>query len=219
MQDPKNSKTTAAEGKSSKGGAGKVAAASPRGGTIGILAGVAIIAPVLIRELTTGTDPFLLLPVALVIFTLALAGFRKVQGGQDGTIGRVGLILSAAGALLLAVMLGVIAYLDIVSNTRLQNFTPVYLGTILLVAGILVFGVASLKAGILGRGATLLMMVSLPLGILFDQIAALRGRSFLWGPDLILGPGMHLGLKVMGLALIWLGYSILNKSKQKVDTA
>lgn len=219
MQDPKNSKTTAAEGKSSKGGAGKVAAASPRGGTIGILAGVAIIAPVLIRELTTGTDPFLLLPVALVIFTLALAGFRKVQSGQDGTVGRIGLILGVAGALLLAVMLGVVAYLDIVNNTRLQSVTPVYLGVILLLAGIVVFGGASLKAGVLGRGATLLFMVSLPLGILLDVMGAFRGRSFRWGPDLVLGPGTHLGLKVMGLALIWLGYSILNKSKQKVDTA
>lgn len=219
MQDPKNSKTTKPERKSSKGGTGKVAPASPRGGTIGILAGVAIIAPVLIRELTTGTDPFLLLPVALLVLTFALGGFRKVQGGKDGTVGRIGLILGAAGALLLAVMLGVIAYLDIVNNTRLQSVTPVYLGVILLVAGMVIFGGASLKAGVLGRGATLLFIVSLPLGILLDLIGAFRGRSFRWGPDLVLGPGTHLGLKVMGLALIWLGYSILNKRKQKVDTA
>lgn len=219
MQDPKNSKTKAAEGARSKGGAGTTTYSSPRGGTAGILAGVAVIAPVLIRELTTGTDPFLLLPVALIVLTFALAGFRKVQGGQDGTPGRIGLILAAVGALLLTISFLVMAYLDMVQNTRLQNLLPLQLGGIALVAGILVFGGASLKAGVLVRGATLLLMVSLPLGVLLDLANAFRGRGFRWGPDLVLGAETHLGLKVMGLALIWLGYSVLNKSKQKVDTA
>ncbi|MEX2587135.1 MAG: hypothetical protein WD602_03965 [Actinomycetota bacterium] len=218
MQDPNNSKTKA-KGSGSKGGAGTTASSSPRGGTAGILAGVAVIAPVLIRELTTGTDPFLLLPVALVVLTVALAGFRKVQGGADGAVGRIGLIASAVGAVLLAVVFLFMAYLDMVKNTRLQNLMPLYLGAVLLVGGILVFGGASLKAGTLGRGATLLLMVSLPLGVILDLLGAFRGRGFRWGPDLVLGPETHLGIKVMGLALIWLGYSILTKSKQKVDTA
>lgn len=190
--------------------------AKGRGGTAGILAGVAVIAPLLIKELMMGSEPFLLLPLTMIVLAVALAGFRVAQGGRDGTIGRIGLLLAALGAIVLAVMFAIMAYQDIVLNTRLQSGTwLIQYGFLSLVVGILIFGSASLVAGVIARGPTLLMMASLVLGILLDQIGAFPGLRFRWGPQIALGQGMHYGLKIFGLSLIWLGYSILKDTKAK----
>ncbi|HYN98913.1 MAG TPA: hypothetical protein VEU28_04500 [Actinomycetota bacterium] len=185
-----------------------------RGGTAGIFAGVAIIAPVLIKELALGSEPFLLLPVAMIALSVALSGFRVAQGGRDGKLGRIGLILAVGGALLLTVMFAIMAYKDLVLNTRLQSGTwLLQLGFFALLAGILLFGSATLVAGVITRGPVLMMMVSLVLGLLLDRLGAFASLRFRWGPDIALGQGMHYGLKVFGLSLIWLGYSILKDTK------
>jgi len=190
-----------------------------RGGTATIFAGVAIIAPVLIRELTSGSDPFLLLPITLILLAVALGGLRVAQAGKDGKLGRIGFLLASAGCLVLAIMLIVIAYNDFVLNTRMQSGEfLIDVGFYLLVAGLILFGAAALQAGALARGPMLLMVVSLPLGALLDLVGAFGGdRGFQWGPGLVLGPGLHLGLKIMGLALIWMGYSILKTTKVQAE--
>jgi len=190
-----------------------------RGGTATIFAGVAIIAPVLIRELTSGSDPFLLLPITLILLAVALGGLRVAQAGKDGKLGRIGFLLASAGCLVLAIMLIVIAYNDFVLNTRMQSGEfLIDVGFYLLVAGLILFGAAALKAGALARGPMLLMVVSLPLGALLDLVGAFgEDREFQWGPGLSLGPGLHLGLKIMGLALIWMGYSILKTTKVQAE--
>lgn len=187
-----------------------------RGGTAGIFAGVAIIAPVLIRELALGSEPFLLLPVSMIALAVALSGFRVAQGGRDGKLGRLGLIIAVVGALILTVMFSIMAYNDLVLNTRLQSGAGIIqLGFYALLAGILIFGAATLVAGIITRGPTLLMMVSLVVGLFLDMIGAFPGLRFRWGPEIVLGQGMHYGLKIFGLSLIWLGYSILKDTKAK----
>lgn len=187
-----------------------------RGGTAGIFAGVAVIAPVLIRELSLRSEPFLLLPVTMIALAVALAGFRVAQGGRDGKLGRIGLMVAVLGTLILTVMFTIMAYLDVVQNTRLQSGTwLLQFGFFALLAGILLFGGASLVAGAISRGPVLLMMASLVLGVLLDMVGAFPGFRFRWGPDIILGQGMHYGLKVFGLSLIWLGYTILKDNKAK----
>ena len=188
-----------------------------RGGTAGIVAGVAIIAPVLIRELTQ-SEPFLLLPVAIIVLGIAISGFRVGQGRRDGKVGRLGFLVAELGALVLTVMLLIILYKGEVQNTRLQSGEWLLnAGLFALMGGLLVFGVATLKAGVLIRGATLMMMVSLPLGVFLDAIGAFPGRVFTWGTPtaFVFGQGMHYGLKIFGLSLIWLGYSILKDTKAK----
>jgi hypothetical protein len=149
------------------------------------------------------------------LLAVALGGLRVAQAGKDGKLGRFGFLVASAGCLVLALMLLVIAYNDFVLNTRLQTGDFLLdLGFYLLVGGLILFGAASLQAGALARGPMLLMVVSLPLGALMDLVGAFGGnRRFDWGPGLILGPGLHLGLKIMGLALIWMGYSILKTTK------
>lgn len=188
-----------------------------RGGTAGIFAGVAIIAPVLIRELTR-SEPFLLLPVAIIVLGIAISGFRVGQGRRDGKMGRLGFLVAELGALTLTVMLLIILYKGEVQNTRLQSGEWLLnAGFFALMGGLLVFGAATLKAGVLSRGATLMMMVSLPLGVFLDTIGAFPGRVFTWGTPtaFVFGQGMHYGLKIFGLSLIWLGYSILKDTKAR----
>lgn len=204
---------------------GATAAASPaavrrspknRGGNAGIIAGVAVVAPVLIRELVLDRpEPALLLPITMIALAVALSGFRVAQGGRDGTLGRIGLLIASAGCAILTVMFVIMAYQAEVQNTRLQTGVgALKLGFFLLLGGILIFGSASLVAGVISRGPMLLMMVSLLLGVILDVAGAFPGLRFRWGP-ISLGQGMHYGLKIFGLSLIWLGYSILKDSKAK----
>ncbi|MGQ0680076.1 MAG: hypothetical protein ACT4OM_10575 [Actinomycetota bacterium] len=190
-----------------------------RGGTVGVLAGVAVIAPVLIRELTRGNDPYLLLPISLVLVAVALGGLRVAQSGKDGKLGRIGMLMAVAGCALTAVMFLFVAYNDMVLNTRLQNGISLFtLGFTLLAGGLALFGAATLAAGTLARGPVLLMMVALPAGVLLDLVGAFAGdRRFGWGPGVVLGAGLHLGMKVFGLALVWLGYSILKATRLKSE--
>jgi hypothetical protein len=207
---------TAASSAAAARPAAKKPALKGRGGTAGIFAGVAIIAPVLIRELALGSEPFLLLPVSMIALAVALSGFRVAQGGRDGKLGRIGLIIAVVGALVLTVMFSIMAYNDLVLNTRLQSGAGIIqFGFYALLAGILTFGAATLVAGVITRGPTLLMMVSLVAGLFLDMIGAFPGLRFRWGPEIVLGQGMHYGLKIFGLSLIWLGYSILKDTKAK----
>ena len=171
-----------------------------RGGTASIFAGVAIIAPVLIRELTSGSDPYLLLPVSLIILAVALGGLRVGQGGKEGKLGRIGMLIATAGSLLLAIMLMAVAYADLVNNTQLQSGASLIdIGFYLLVLGLVLFGAASLQAGVLARGPMLLMMMSLPLGIFLDMVGAFAGdRRFRWGQSLELGAGIAPGFEGYG---------------------
>ncbi|HVL52525.1 MAG TPA: hypothetical protein VM754_13625 [Actinomycetota bacterium] len=209
----------ASTGAGAAGGTGTRVArpvAKGRGGTAGIFAGVAVIAPILIKELTLGREPYLLLPLTMIVLAVALAGFRVAQGGRDGKFGRIGLVIACLGALVLAGMFAIMAYLDIVQNTRLQSGTwLLQFGFFALLGGILLFGSASLVAGVISRGPVLLMMASLVLGVVLDQIGAFPGLRFRWGPEVVLGQGMHYGLKIFGLSLIWLGYSILRDTRAK----
>lgn len=211
-------KARAASGSTTANAAGK-AGSTGRGGTASILAGVAIIAPVLIRELTRDTDPLLLLPVGLVAIAVALPGIRAAQAGKNGKLGRIGMLVAALGALILAVMFLLAAYNDLISNSRLQSGDWLFtVGFALLVAGLAIFGASTLVAGVLARGPILLMMVSLPLGALLDYVGAFPGgRAFPWGSGIVLGAGLHLGMKVFGLSLIWLGYTIMRAARLKAD--
>lgn len=200
---------------------GSTRTSTGRGGTVGILAGVAIIATVLIRErpafirdAVAGTEPFYLLPVAVLLFALALSGFRVSQAGADGKLGRIGFIIAEAGAALALVVLLFMSLRMAGDPETVGGATVLSLALGLVMVGVGLFGAATLQAGILARGATLLMMVSLPLGAILDSLGAFSVERG-WGSPVAfaLGEGMHYALKLFGFALIWLGYSILKDSK------
>lgn len=197
----------------------RVPLAKGRGGTAGIFAGVAVIAPVLIREIFTGSDAFILLPLSLVAVGIALSGFRVAQAGRDGNLGRLGLTLAGVGLLLITVLVIAASYRDLAQDAALQSGLGfLRFGFILFLVGLVLFGAATLRAGVLGRGPTLMMMVSLPLAAILQGAGVFPG-GFSWSRSIILGQGIHYGLKIFGLSLIWLGYSILKDTKAKSTAA
>ncbi|HEX2259880.1 MAG TPA: hypothetical protein VHJ40_09085 [Actinomycetota bacterium] len=176
-----------------------------RGGAAAIIAGVAIIAPILIGELTP-RDPFLLMPLSLVILIFGLAGLRAAQGGADGALGRIGFLVASLGALFLAAVLALMRYRELVLNTRLNNAVSlVSTGFLILLIGILIFGLAMVRAGKLNRIAALALLLSIPAGLAIDRFAMLTE------PGIRLLPGFRMGVKFFGLALIWIGYSIFSR--------
>jgi hypothetical protein len=178
-----------------------------RGGAAPIIAGVAIIAPILIAELTA-RDPFLMMPLSLILVVFGLAGLRAAQAGGDGVLGRIGFLISAAGGLFLAAVLALMKYNELVLNTRLRNAVSlISIGFFILLIGVVVFGAAMVMAGRLNRLAAVVLMLSIPVGLAIDRF------SMLTGPGIRLEPGFRVGVKIFGLALIWLGYSIISKPK------
>ena len=176
-----------------------------RGGAAAIIAGVAIIAPILIGELTP-RNPFLLMPLSLIILVFGLAGLRAAQRGADGALGRIGFLVSAVGALFLAGVLVLMRYQESVLNTRLNNAVSlISTGFLIFLIGVLVFGVAMVRAGRLNRIASLLLLLSIPAGLAIDRFAMLTE------PGIRLLPGFRMGVKFFGLALIWIGYSIFSR--------
>ncbi|MDQ4145164.1 MAG: hypothetical protein M3198_15780 [Actinomycetota bacterium] len=108
------------------------------------------------------------------------------------------------GCLFLAGVLVLRIYYVQVLNTRLPNLRLLLaLGFYVLVAGILLFALAMVRAGVLNRWASLLFLVSIPLGLAIDRFSIFTGR-------ISLDPGLRSGIKLLGVALIWLGYSILS---------
>jgi hypothetical protein len=176
-----------------------------RGGAAAIIAGVAIIVPILIGELTP-RNPFFLLPLSLVLLVFGLAGLRTAQGGADGALGRIGFLVASVGALFLAGVLALMRYRESVLNTRLNNAASlVSTGFLIFLIGVLVFGVAMVKAGRLNRIASLVLLLSIPAGLAIDRFAMLTE------PGIRLMPGFRMGVKFFGLALIWIGYSIFSR--------
>ena len=175
------------------------------GGVAPIIAGVAVIAPILMSELAR-RDPLPIIPVSMLILIFGLAGLRKAQEGRDGALGRLGFLVSSAGALLLAVVLPLSTYNQMVLNTRLRNAVSlISIGFVILLVGVVIFGVAMVKAGRLNRVAALVLLLSIPAGMALDRFAMFTE------PGLRLLPGFRAGVKIFGLALIWLGYTILSK--------
>jgi hypothetical protein len=184
-----------------------------RGGAAAIIAGVAVIAPVLLSELA-GRDPFTLLPVSLIILVFGLSGLRKAQAGRDGQVGKIGYFLAAGGASLLTIMLLVRTYNQVVLNTQLQGGLFLFIaGFFALVIGVLAMGASMLNAKVLHRIAAIVFMLALPLGLIIRQISAPGGSG------VRIDGGVGLGIKIFGLGLVWLGYGIISAKSEAVRNA
>lgn len=128
-----------------------------------------------------GREDVALLVLALLLTAAGLGGLYALQGGSHGLLGRAGFYLALAA--LVARALGAVAFLAGSSALEWVSLP----GTIGMLVGFVVYGLATLRTGVLPRwygvALALSVPVSLPLAVygtaLFGLIMAALGLA-LW---------------------------------------
>lgn len=155
-----------------------------------------------------GYDLFVaFVPATLILLFFSFPALHKAQRGRNGVTGTIGywLMLIAGGLFALVFLVGI--FYDTVMNEAPETALPflfaddspifpiVFFGLIL---GILIFGIATLIAGVAPRLATLLFLFGLPLGVLLD--------FFILQSEDSQGPGFYIGIPMFAIGLLWLGW-------------
>jgi len=169
-------------------------------------AGALLILTVLLTEFVADGF-FYLVGLVFLLLVVALPGLQAQQAGRSGLLGRIGFSMALIGAALLAVLFAVVGVAE-----TFFGFDPDESGSPLLflavgfftfLVGIILFGIATARAGVLRRGAALLFTLGLPLALAID---ILTGAFF--GEEEEAAWGMYIGFTIFSVGLIWLGYAL-----------
>lgn len=141
------------------------------GGLATIVAGVLFVAPPLIYRYFPQAMPgftmetFLL--VALLLVPVGMVGFHSLQSQSYGRVGRTGFWMALASPLTVA--LGAASYLfsgNVFGTSLLWLAMPI--GPLLLLAGFVLYGVATLQARVLPRWCGVAFIVALPIALVLS---------------------------------------------------
>ncbi|MBA2617572.1 MAG: hypothetical protein H0U91_05310 [Rubrobacter sp.] len=148
-----------------------------------------------------------LMPIVLLLLMAGLAGFHAAQRGAYGRQGRIGVVASSVGLALMVVgnaaefwLFTTQAYAE--ANGRQASWVVFLLGMLLLAIGSALFGVATIRAGVLPRLGGLLMVVWLLVGILSSILSAVTG---VLATDLAFSLG---SAGTLGAAWVVMGYAV-----------
>lgn len=138
--------------------------------------------------------------IALILIVMGLVGLYARQSEQTGTLGLIAFITAFSGTLMtfgllwgepfLGPFLSEMAPGVLEAEPEGSLVAGVFLSLVLLTLGWLLFGLASLRAGVLSRGAAVLLIVG---AVLFFVL------SFLEWP---------FGSSILGAAVAWMGYGL-----------
>ncbi len=176
------------------------------GGLAAILSGALTIALVALSEVIP-EGFFYLYILVLLLLVVALLGLHTQQSGRSGLLGRIGFVvalISTGGLAALFVVVGVVETLFGFDPDE----GPGALGLLLfvlflaLIVGITLFGIATIRAGVLPRIAAVLFAFGLPVGFVLDLLtgAFFEEEATPWG--------FYIGPPAFAVGLIWLGYAL-----------
>ena len=142
----------------------------------------------------------LLLLLSAILLLLSLPGMYGGQAGAAGWLGLVGYALLQAGIVLLIMIASPPILYPSLSEASGENLAAFVLG-IALTLGLLLTGIATVRAGVYPRGSGILLLAATA-GFFFDFFVA----EFL--PPLAGQVGSALFGVLLALALAWMGLSI-----------
>jgi hypothetical protein len=120
------------------------------------------------------------LVVALVLMPVGMVGFHVLQGRNYGRMGRAGFWMTVVASL--AVALGSASYLwwgRVFGASLLWLALPV--GPLVLLAGFVLYGVATLRAGVLPRWCGVVFIVALPIALASGIVMSLASVFVVFG--------------------------------------
>jgi hypothetical protein len=106
-----------------------------------------------------GREDVVLFAVALLLTAVGLVGLHALQGGSYGLLGRVGLYVALVA--MAARLSGAVVYL--VGSTALEWIS--WPGTLGMLVGFVLYGLATLRAGVLPRWYGLALIFSMPVSL------------------------------------------------------
>ncbi len=176
------------------------------GGPAAILSGALLIVLVLLSEVAPDGFFYLVILVLLPL-VVALYALHARQAGRSGLLGRIGFVVALIGTGGLAVLFAAVGVAEALSGFD-PDEGPAALGLLLFLlfltfmVGMVLFGIATIRAGVLPRIAAVLFAFGLPAGFLID---VLTGAFF----DEEATPwGFYIGPPAFAVGLIWLGYAL-----------
>lgn len=132
-------------------------------------------------ELVTG-DAFLLMGVALLLLVAALPGLRRLQGGRDGRTGLVGLRLTLAGLVGMALLVLSGDLLDAALSGTAQSVAEgvwsvaAVLAAASALVGVVMFSIGLTRAGVVRAGGIWVFLVAMTAGLVSESFEqSLRG--------------------------------------------
>jgi hypothetical protein len=172
------------------------------GGLAAMLAGVAFIVLMLIPDPALGGSPFyifgsvLLFIAAWLLLLVGLAGFHTLQKGHYGRIGRAGFYTAIAGASVM-IVIQILTWVGLALGiTALVVPDPV--GLLIVMFGLVLYGVATLQARVLPRWCGVGFIVGVPVLIGISVVSEEYGEM--------------LGGILFGLLWLALGYVLWSES-------
>ena len=174
-------------------------------GMAAILAGVLLIVSMLLTELVAESF-FYLFALVFLLLAVALPGLHARQDGRSGLLGRIGFVAALIGAVAFVVLLAVVGVAE-----NFFGFDPdasdvvglvLFVAFIAFIVGIVIFGIATARAGVFPRAAGLLLALGLLGGLVIDLLtgAFFDEDATEWG--------YFIGLTAFAVGLIWLGYTL-----------
>jgi hypothetical protein len=127
------------------------------GGAVWIVLGLSALFGYL--EAIPGREDVVLFVVALLLTAVGLLGLHALQGGSYGLLGRVGLYVALVA--MAARLSGALVYLA--GSTALEWIS--WPGTLGMLVGFVLYGLATLRAGVLPRWYGLALIFSMPVSL------------------------------------------------------
>jgi len=166
------------------------------------LLGVAIVIvslkPVMDQPLSPGASLLMLLSALCLLLSLPAMYFR--QADAAGWLGLAGFMLLQAGILILVVLAATPILYPSLKNPAGENLVVFLLG-IVFTLGLLLTGLASLRAGVFPRGAGILLLAAMA-GFFFDFFVA----EFL--PPMAGQLGSAIFGVLLAVSFVWFGISL-----------
>lgn len=175
-------------------------------GPAAMAAGALLIVTFLLSEFVADGF-FYLITLVFLLLLVALPGLQAQQAGRSGLLGRIGFSMALIGAAILVVLFAIVG----VSETFFgfdpdESAVPLLFlagGFFTFLVGIILFGIATARAGVFPRGAALLLTLGLPLALAIDILTGAfssEEEQAAWG--------IYIGFTLFGAGLIWLGHTL-----------
>lgn len=150
--------------------------------------------------------------VGLALLAYVVPQLHRFQAPADGWAGRLGSLLVAAGAGLVAALGVVFSILEAVGDPGEPAWSDVLwlLGFSAFVVGSVLFSVGSIIARRFPPGAPLLMLIGLVAAVAIDMATG----AFFEDDASTTEWGFYIGLPVFGLGVAWMGYALRNASSR-----